>query len=1548
MRRLLIIVALLILVLVFGSTPPPPVQAATIVVDGTTCTLTDAILAANTGGTVGGCTGSSGADTIILDMNLVFTSADTANSLDWAGGFAALPDITTVITIEAGTGNTLQRDLALGCDNAQVDAFRLFNIFSPGNLTLHGLTLENGCIASTSDDTAGGGAIAINQGSLTLTNVTFLDNHVHGYDNTSNSAYTANGGAIYGTYVGLNMQNTSFTNNTAKCTSSENIGSARGGAVFIENGQISDIAHSQFTNNLAQGNNTSLGNAGHASGGAIYLNHVHIYSINNNSFTSNQTLGGTSVNGLGGNAEGGAMYITHNFTDIAKINTNIFDLNSSQAGNSDTEAAGFASGGAISINGSATVEVIENNQFEGNNSTGGDGNSDTGDNSIGRGGAIANEATVTTLRQNTFYQNSAQSGANIPSRSAYGGAIYNTGFIDVMANNTLYENIVMAGFPSGLAYGGGLYTDNTVISSRHNTVMENRAIGADGQLGSGGGIFIDTNGSFDSNNNMLFQNFVEDDLGNSAWRDCDSNGTFTSSGYNLTGAPTTCPPTGPGEQVYTGNIPFGTFGDNGCVTPLPDGACVETKALHSANPGRDTGSCMVSNENKDQRGFGRDGLCDIGAYEFNGINTPSNLVVTTTIDELTTNGQCSLREAITLVNGGIVPDCGFLGIAPHTINIPAGIYTMTMGSEYVITTDEEVTLLGADAETTIIEASTVAPYYPPDEGTNPGQATHEIILVTNNSIQFNLFGLTFRNGVGAINNQWLFSKISVQDCIFTNNVTPNSGGAIVGYKLDIDNTQFINNGASYGGAVYMINSNFVVGEPSVEQFSITNSQFINNQAMLDGGAIATNNITGMLDNIDIIGNSAERSGGGLVVHNPTGGGDNIVTILNTSFYQNQSQAGGAIFNVTHVVISDSLFDDNRANDGKALHMLSHTEIRNSTFQNHQTSVPTQIIKVDSGALEIYQSEFMQNNGLILWDFSSQPLWIEGSTFHSNQGGIIESYYEATVVNSTFVNNELDSGEYIIKSSDINIINSTIVANLPLTPNSTPSALFIDDPLDIILTNTIIANPAINNCAGLASDGGGNLEYPTTSCGFGGVLNDGTNDPLLQPLADNGGSTETMALGAGSPAINGTNATCPVETDGVDQRGVLRDSNCDIGAYESELVAPANDALVLFDSVTADTSLHLSVLDNPVMLNYTNTPPTNTAPEWVMGDWNGDGVKTPGIFDSGAFRYTNDIGPSTNWSNGFWLGNAPGRVAVVAGRYDSGFANDNGNDCIGWVDSNTSPVTGDLRFSLKYWCDMIQTPQSVGGTLAVQWLSAPLGDSGGFVGTHQFAYGDWDNDGLAEPGIRRGGRIVRSDTAPGEGAATYPAGSAQRWDTGDGDGPGAHGLDDGLFVAGDWNGDGVDTWGVVYDDDTFYYRDVFGWNPGPWEFASQTFTSSMASPRQVDSHHNASGGSSAPGPAFPNLLVNDEAGGEIDTSRNVEANLAVSKAGNYSVGEVGLVGDSIVWTITLSNTGSASANGVQITDNVPTELRVDDALADSRHDYRPGSNCDIQCRKYWRG
>lgn len=80
------VVCLLSMALLF-SAPPDPAYAATINVDGTTCTLADAITSANADMATGGCNGGSGADVLNLTNNINLT--------------AILPDITSDITIES-------------------------------------------------------------------------------------------------------------------------------------------------------------------------------------------------------------------------------------------------------------------------------------------------------------------------------------------------------------------------------------------------------------------------------------------------------------------------------------------------------------------------------------------------------------------------------------------------------------------------------------------------------------------------------------------------------------------------------------------------------------------------------------------------------------------------------------------------------------------------------------------------------------------------------------------------------------------------------------------------------------------------------------------------------------------------------------------------------------------------------------------------------------------------------------------------------------------------------------------------------------------------------------------------------------------------------------------------------------------------------------------------------------------------------------------------------------------------------------------------------
>jgi CSLREA domain-containing protein len=98
-----------------------------------------------------------------------------------------------------------------------------------------------------------------------------------------------------------------------------------------------------------------------------------------------------------------------------------------------------------------------------------------------------------------------------------------------------------------------------------------------------------------------------------------------------------------------------------------------------------------------------------------------------------------------------------------------------------------------------------------------------------------------------------------------------------------------------------------------------------------------------------------------------------------------------------------------------------------------------------------------------------------------------------------------------------------------------------------IQNSLLASNPDGNCAGPLSDGGHNLSFPAGLCPHAV-----SGNPRLGPLANYGGSTLTLALRAGSAAINqvpASGAGCPP----VDQRGVKRPQpsggRCDIGAYE---------------------------------------------------------------------------------------------------------------------------------------------------------------------------------------------------------------------------------------------------------------------------------------------------------------------------------------------------------------------------------------------------------------
>lgn len=241
-----------------------------------------------------------------------------------------------------------------------------------------------------------------------------------------------------------------------------------------------------------------------------------------------------------------------------------------------------------------------------------------------------------------------------------------------------------------------------------------------------------------------------------------------------------------------------------------------------------------------------------------------------------------------------------------------------------------------------------------------------------------------------------------------------------------------------------------------------------------------------------------------------------------------------------------------------------------------------------------------------------------------------------------------------------------------------------------------------------------------------------------------------------------------------------------------------ETLVTFNPTNTVVGL-VSTLHDPLsaapgsVTTYTSGV-TGPQGQWVMGDWNGDGIDTPAVFlDNGVFTYTNSVGTTTNWMP-LWFG--LGGKPAVAGRFNGALA----NDCLGVVDSG--PAGPNTAFNLYYTCDLTS---STNPTKLGQWLSIVLPNSQGFAGTHQFIAGDFDNDGRESIAVRRGAVIAWTNVAPGSGHAQF--GLAQYI----GVPPGSSG--EGHAVAGDWDGDRLSSFGLYFQNGDFFRRNDLSWNSG---------------------------------------------------------------------------------------------------------------------------------------
>ena len=275
--------AMLILLL-----PAQTTFAADITVNKT-CSLADAITAANKNAATGGCAAGDekGKDQIILTASV---------TLD-----APLPEITSNITIK-GRGFTV----------SGAKKHPIFRSRSHAKLQVHNLTLRNGrpfgnggaisggtitvrnCVFTNNLAAQGGGAIYTYRGTVDVRNSKFKNNGaatdggaIYSYEGTvkvHNSTFTRNssdvdggeahghGGAIYNYAGTVKVHNSTFNNNN-KAAKARKHGGSEGGAIFINEGTV-EVRGSAFKNNHA------------FNGGAIYTYRGAV-DVRNSTFTGN-------------------------------------------------------------------------------------------------------------------------------------------------------------------------------------------------------------------------------------------------------------------------------------------------------------------------------------------------------------------------------------------------------------------------------------------------------------------------------------------------------------------------------------------------------------------------------------------------------------------------------------------------------------------------------------------------------------------------------------------------------------------------------------------------------------------------------------------------------------------------------------------------------------------------------------------------------------------------------------------------------------------------------------------------------------------------------------------------------------------------------------------------------------------------------------------------------------------------------------------------------------------------------------------------------------
>lgn len=429
------------------------------------------------------------------------------------------------------------------------------------------------------------------------------------------------------------------------------------------------------------------------------------------------------------------------------------------------------------------------------------------------------------------------------------------------------------------------------------------------------------------------------------------------------------------------------------------------------------------------------------------------------------------------------------------------------------------------------------------------------------------------------------ATITVSDSTISDNSARRGGGGVFAYKGNVSVAASTISGNSAGeaggifyegngGGVYVadgfvtitsstISGNSAGGEEGGVSYGIGGGIFANdgnvisrdstisgNTAGTNGGGISASNVT--ITASVVSANIARRNGGGIVTGAGSADSARLVTINSSAISGNRAAKGGGIWSGAYVdaMVNHSTISGNAATGaGGGIFAVETVTVTEST---------------------ISENEAGHNGGGIStqYDVLVTSSTISGNTAGGAGGGVYAESGIVDVASSTISGNSAggEGGGVYTESGDVTITSSTISGNSAERVGGVYS-----DGRTVTIENSIIAGNSDN---GVASDIlnfrrfmmiTNTLIGDNTSTGLresqrpdalGNVIGDpnggGIVDPLLGPLGDHGGPTQTHTLLPGSPAIDAGDPN-HVGAPDHDQRGSpfvrISGNRIDMGAYE---------------------------------------------------------------------------------------------------------------------------------------------------------------------------------------------------------------------------------------------------------------------------------------------------------------------------------------------------------------------------------------------------------------